>query len=138
MGPTHHWSLLGFRFSVSNVFFYISKWGVQSHQTFQVPKMRVLNLIRLFWGWVSPYISLHTAYIGEYLHFRYLQCLVTICWGERFHGAMGEPVVFWMRLLCWELSHISLPIIFSVEDFPFLQLEYGLVSWRFVFRFPTL
>ena len=28
--------------------------------------MEVLNLIRLFWGWVSPYISrIHTAYIGE-------------------------------------------------------------------------
>ena len=25
---------------------------------FQVPKMEVLNLIRLFWGWVFPYISL--------------------------------------------------------------------------------
>ena len=36
------------------------------HQTFQVPKMEgFLNLIRLFWGWVSPYISrIHTAYIG--------------------------------------------------------------------------
>ncbi len=29
-----------------------------THQTFQVPKMEVLNLIRLFWGWVSPYVSL--------------------------------------------------------------------------------
>ena len=28
------------------------------HQEFQVPKMEVLNLIRLFWGWVFPYISL--------------------------------------------------------------------------------
>ena len=32
------------------------------HQTFQVPKMEVLSLIRLFWGWVFPYISrIHTA-----------------------------------------------------------------------------
>ena len=47
------------------------------HQTFQVTIMEVLNLIRLFWGWVFPYISrIHTAYIGEYLHFRYLKCLV--------------------------------------------------------------
>ena len=31
----------------------------------------------LFWGWVFPYISrIHTACIGEYLHFRYLKCLV--------------------------------------------------------------
>ena len=28
------------------------------HQEFQVPKMEVLNLIRPFWGWVFPYISL--------------------------------------------------------------------------------
>ena len=28
------------------------------HQEFQVPKLEVLNLIRLFWGWVFPYISL--------------------------------------------------------------------------------
>ena len=37
-----------------------------------------LNLLRLFWGVGKlPYISrIHTAYIGEYLHFRYLKCLV--------------------------------------------------------------
>ena len=36
------------------------------HQEFQVPKMEVLNLIRLFCGWVSSYISrIHTAFIGE-------------------------------------------------------------------------
>ena len=29
-----------------------------SHQEFQVPKMEVLNLVRLFWWWVFPYISL--------------------------------------------------------------------------------
>ena len=29
------------------------------------------------WGWVFPYISrIHTAHIGEYLHFRYLKSLV--------------------------------------------------------------
>ena len=28
------------------------------HQEFQVPKTEVLNLIRPFWGWVFPYISL--------------------------------------------------------------------------------
>ena len=28
--------------------------------------MEVLNAIRLFWGWVFPYMSrIHTAYIGE-------------------------------------------------------------------------
>ena len=33
----------------------IRQW---SQQKLQVPKMEVLNLIRLFWGWVLPYISL--------------------------------------------------------------------------------
>ena len=44
-----------------------------NHQEFQVPKMEgFLNLIRLFRGWVFPCISrIHTAYIGEYLHFGY-------------------------------------------------------------------
>ena len=28
------------------------------HREFQVPKMEVLNLIKLFWDWVFPYISL--------------------------------------------------------------------------------
>ena len=37
------------------------------HQPFQVPKMEVLCLIRLFWGARGfPYISrIYTAYIGE-------------------------------------------------------------------------
>ena len=40
--------------------------------------MEVLSLIfGYFGGWIFPYISrIHTAYIGEYLHFRYLKCLV--------------------------------------------------------------
>ena len=29
-----------------------------NHQEIQVPKVEVLNLMRLFWGWVVPYISL--------------------------------------------------------------------------------
>ena len=43
------------------------------HQEFQVPKMEVLNLIRPFWGWVFPYISLTYS-------FRYLKCLVKLVW----------------------------------------------------------
>ena len=59
-------------------------WNIPSrsnyHPEFQVPKMEVLNLLRLFWGWVFPYISrIHTAYIGgTYLHFRYLKSLVKL------------------------------------------------------------
>ena len=33
-------------------------WPQSYHQKFQVPRMEVLSLIGLFWGWVSPYISL--------------------------------------------------------------------------------
>ena len=48
------------------------------HQEFQEPKMEVLNRVKLFWGWVFPYISrIRVAYIGDtHLHFRYLKCLV--------------------------------------------------------------
>ena len=44
--------------------------------------MEVLNLVAgYFGGWFLPYISLalHIAYIGEYLHFKYLKCLVIKC-----------------------------------------------------------
>ena len=53
-------------------------WAVRyHHQAFQVPKMEVLSLIRLFWGWVFPYISLtYCLYRWGFLHFRYLKCLV--------------------------------------------------------------
>ena len=48
-----------------------------NHQELQVPKMEVLNLIRPFWGWVFPYISLtYSLYRWGFLHFRYLKCLV--------------------------------------------------------------
>ena len=37
-----------------------------NHQKFQVPKIEVLSLKMLFWGWGFPYITrIHTAYIGE-------------------------------------------------------------------------
>ena len=45
-----------------------------------------------------PYISrIHTAYIGEYLHFRYLKCLVRI----GFHQSPQENALIderWMKL----------------------------------------
>ena len=42
-------------------------------QEFQVPKMEVLNLIRLFLGWVFPYISLtYIFYRWGFLHCRSL------------------------------------------------------------------
>ena len=41
--------------------------------------MEVLNLTRLFWEWIFPYISrIHTAYLGENLDFRYLKCSVIL------------------------------------------------------------
>ena len=48
------------------------------HQEFQVPKMEVLNLEGYFGGGFSLTKALYTAYIGEYLHFRYLKCLVIL------------------------------------------------------------
>ena len=45
--------------------------------------MEVLNLIRLFWGWVFPYISLtYSLYRFLYLHFRYLKCLVIFSFAQ--------------------------------------------------------
>ena len=61
------------------------------HQTFQVPKMEVLSLIRLFWGWVFPYISLTYCLYSEYLHFRYLKCLVN-------HGT---------NIVGWKMDHFD-------------------------------
>ena len=53
--------------------------GTCCHQTFQVPKMEVLSLVRLFWGWIFPYISLtYCLYRWGFLHFRYLKCLVML------------------------------------------------------------
>ena len=45
----------------------------QYHQEFQVPKMEVLNLVRLFWWWVFPYISL--IYSLFPLHKPYIQLI---------------------------------------------------------------
>ena len=43
------------------------QWLFLIHQEFQVPKMEILSLFRLFFEWGAfPYISrIHTAYIGE-------------------------------------------------------------------------
>ena len=44
---------------------------------FQVPKMEAI--LGVGFPLHKLYISLiHTAYIGEYLHFRYLKCLVKV------------------------------------------------------------
>ncbi len=68
-----------------------------NHQTFQVPKMEVLSLIRLFLGWVFPYISrIHTPYIGEYLHFRYLKSLMK--WISRVFPSQYHQVSCQARL----------------------------------------
>ena len=59
------------------------RWGFSQrsyHQKFQVPKMEgFLNLIRLFWRWGFPYITLtYCLYRWGFLHFRYLKCLVMV------------------------------------------------------------
>ena len=44
----------------------ITHWLVLNHQKSQVPKLEVLYLIRLFWGWGFPYISLTCSlYVPE-------------------------------------------------------------------------
>ena len=52
--------ILSWILSGMSCFFYTSTSFLckNDHQQFQVPKMEVLNLIRLFLGWVSPYMSL--------------------------------------------------------------------------------
>ena len=64
--------------------FFFRKTTVVSPRFFRYLKLRVAekNLIfGYFWGWVFSYIRrVHTAYIGEYIHFRYLfgdGCLVS-------------------------------------------------------------
>ena len=42
-----------------------------NHQDFHLPKMKVLKLIRLFWGWVFPYISLTYSFYRWVPPFRY-------------------------------------------------------------------
>ena len=64
--------------------------------------MEVLNLIRLFWGWVFPYISrIHTAYIGEYLHFRYLKSLVNKLKGDFEKSSPGGGHMTWPPIYNW-------------------------------------
>ena len=48
-------------------------------QKFEVPNTEALYLVSLFWGWGLPDISLeYSLYLGEYLFFRYLKCLMRL------------------------------------------------------------
>ena len=47
-----------------------------NHQEFQVPKMEVLNLIRLCWGVGFPLSLTYSLCRYSYLQFRYLKCFV--------------------------------------------------------------
>ena len=47
------------------------------HQEFQVPKMEVLNHIRLFWVWVFPYIS---------ITYSFYRCFVPPFWVSEMFG----------------------------------------------------
>ena len=84
------------------------------------PRYGVLKLIRLFWGWGFPYISLtalHTACIGEYLHFwkfsmndsynptsARLPKSVTPVYGPFIFGCVRKqlPTSFCVPFLFWE------------------------------------
>ena len=81
------------------------------HQEFQVPKMEVLNLIKLFWGWVSRDISrIHTAYNRwRFLQCRYRQtCLVILSkhWGSSIQDWQRNQVP-WMENSCGLMTRIS-------------------------------
>ena len=97
----HSWELLVGRYST-----FMHQLAF-CHQEFQVPKMEVLNLVRLFWGWVFPYISLtYSFYIGEYLHFRYLKCLVILpCF-----QSPSNPHVFLIGCPLSTIKHQLIPL----------------------------
>ena len=76
---TSRWSLFRLTFQ--------AKVGEGSdHQKFQVPKMQVFETSKAIW--VGGFSLIHTVYMGEYLHFRYLKCLVT--WNQENLMALGE------------------------------------------------
>ena len=55
----------------------------------------------MFGGYVSPDISrTNTAYIGEYLHFRYLKCLVVGCEVDEEVGMIDRRDTLWSRIFC--------------------------------------
>ena len=65
-----------------------AKKSANFHQEFQVPKMEVLNLIRLFWGWGFPYISL------TYSLYRWVpEMFGEICWTTK----MEKYLNIWMN-----------------------------------------
>ena len=51
---------------MGRLYIYLHEWLILygllnvaiNHQEFQVPKLEVLNFVRLFWWWDFPYISL--------------------------------------------------------------------------------
>ena len=79
------------------------------HQEFQVPKMEgFLNLVRLFGGWVSPYISLkYSLYRWKILHFAYQKCLVKIC--------LQKTTPFSYRNYDWMTRAFQDPLLFMVQ-----------------------
>ena len=89
--------------------------------------MEVLNLVRLFWGWVFPYISrTYSFYRWGFLHFRYLKFLVMLWLGccnipnpnppcqnwvqqkhTTTHGLMKETVGFGIGLISGVYSTVN-------------------------------
>ena len=119
------------------------------HQEFQVPKMEVLNLIRLFWGWVFPGIRLtYSLCRFLYLHFRYLKSLVII-W---VLGTQSFKPFFPSNFLVFQQRNDSQPektekttrrrriffcFFFDVGDHqrPWQRWDYVGVEFRFFFGF---
>ena len=61
------------------------------HQEFQVPKMEVLNLVRLFWWWVFPYISLIYSLYRWVPPFWVPEMLGEILSGQKVQNSLNPP-----------------------------------------------
>ena len=64
----------------------------------------------IFLGWVFPFISLtYSLYIGEYLHFRYLKCLVNMLKSKEH----TEPIPSKIACLNFAIEHVC---VFSASQ----------------------
>ena len=103
-------------------------------QKFEVPKMEVLNLIRLFWWCCFPYISLRYSFYSEYLHFRYLKCFVIIesPWNFplKWHAKSLQVGFFsiFEREMVWKLCWFSWRMFVYTESFYNQKLDTVSVS----------
>ena len=114
--------------------------GSMYRQELQVPKMEVLSLIRLFLGWVFPYISrIHTAYIGEDSCILGTKKMVSECiffflvhpWKITWNPKMKVwgKMIFFFKQVIWRF-HVdflgcSLPPPKKTTSWPLIRLSRG-------------